>query len=225
MSPVRVKFLSSTDNDLRNSLRLYTHWGCGTPCLCLGSPYSSFTYVPGPVLIKHAFHSCASVLINSAILPCLINSSIRKSRRASWSKRALASCCCCSICRALALVHLGTCGWVFCVFPLPFLEVCGDDDFGFLFTSIQGSSLGCASCCCCCGCCCWGSAGCGSGMLAMYGLILLTLTLISLRSILILMFPLSLTLVMRKGPDQLAANFLFLVRKLRSSNQICCPTW
>jgi hypothetical protein len=41
----------------------------------------------------------------------------------------------------------------------------------------------------------------------------------------ILMLPLSLTLVMRYGPDQFGANFLFLERKLCSSNQIWCPNW
>ncbi len=56
---------------------------------------------------------------------------------------------------------------------------------------------------------------------AMKGFILLTLTLISFLFNLILMFPLSLTLVMRNGPDQFGANFLFLDRKLRSSSQTC----
>jgi hypothetical protein len=63
-------------------------------------------------------------------------------------------------------------------------------------------------------------SGFGSGIDAIYGLMRLTLTLISFLSSFILMFPFSLTFVMRNGPDHFAANFLFLLRKFLSSNQI-----
>ena len=169
------------------------------------------------------------------MLPVLINSSIICALPC-----ACCACACSSlICCALALVHLGgNCtvlslgGPVFFLgLPLPRFESAGKAGaFGicFLFTSTQGCSGGCVSMMgrfSGCGAGCGSGCGCsGSGFVAMNGFTLLTLMLISLRSILMRMFPLSLTLVMTNGPDHLAANFLFLLRKLRSSNQICCPT-